>query len=48
VAIRRARDRQGNIIEPMTLSNMRSLGVRNVKSRCEACGPEAVVAGFRG
>jgi hypothetical protein len=36
-----ARDAQGNIIEPMTLANMRSLGVRNVTARCETCGHEA-------
>ena len=40
---RRAYDREGHEIEPMTLGNMRQHGVRSVDATCEACGHEAVI-----
>jgi hypothetical protein len=40
---RRAYDRAGREIEPMTLGNMRQHGVRSVDATCEACGHEAVI-----
>ena len=40
---RRAYDREGREIEPMTLGNMREHGVRAVGATCEACHHEAVV-----
>lgn len=40
---RRARDRDGKPIEPMTLANMRALGVQSVMAICEEvlCGHSA-------
>ena len=40
---RRARDREGKIIEPMTLANMRDNGVRSISATCETCQHEAVL-----
>ena len=40
---RRAYDREGREIEPMTLGNMREHGVGAVDATCEACKHEAVV-----
>ena len=40
---RRAYDREGREIEPMTLGNMREHRVRSVDATCEACGHEAVI-----
>lgn len=42
---RRAYDSAGNEIAPMTLTNMRSLGVTSVSAEClrPRCGHEAVV-----
>jgi hypothetical protein len=34
---RRARDRDGSIIQPMTLANMRENGVRSISTTCETC-----------
>jgi hypothetical protein len=38
---RRAYDKGGCEIPPMTLGNMRSLGVRSVSATCEKCSHEA-------
>src|SRR5215204_6375227 len=40
---RRARDREGKIIEPMTLANMRENGVGSVVATCAKCRPEGVL-----
>ena len=40
---RRAYDREGREIEPMSLGNMRQHGVRSVDASCEACKHEAAV-----
>ena len=40
---RRAYDRDGRELEPMTLANLRRHGVRSVDAACEACGHEASV-----
>ena len=40
---RRARDRDGSIIQPMTLANMRENGVRSISATCETCQHEAVL-----
>ena len=40
---RRAYDRQGNEMEPMSLGNLRAQGVRSVWAECESCRHEAVV-----
>ena len=42
---RRARDREGKPIQPMTLGNMRSLGVRSLDAICEEtlCGHAAQI-----
>jgi hypothetical protein len=40
---RRAYDKQGREIEPMTLGNMRSIRVRSVSATCDACSHEGVV-----
>ena len=40
---RRARDRDGKIIEPMTLANMRENGVRSVVATCAKCSHEGVL-----
>ena len=40
---RRAYDREGQEIEPMSLGNMRQHGVRSVDAACEACKHEAAV-----
>ena len=40
---RRARDRDGSIIQPMTLANMREHGVRSISATCETCQHEAVL-----
>ena len=40
---RRAYDREGREIEPMTLGNMREHGVRAVDATCGECKHEAVV-----
>jgi hypothetical protein len=40
---RRARDRDGSIIQPMTLANMRENGVRSISAMCETCQHEAVL-----
>jgi hypothetical protein len=40
---RRARDRDGSIIEPMTLANMRENGVRSISATCETCQHEAIL-----
>ena len=40
---RRAYDREGREIAPMTLGNMRSLGVRSVSATCEKCSHEAAI-----
>jgi hypothetical protein len=37
---RRARDRDGSIIQPMTLANMRENGVRSIVATCETCQHE--------
>ena len=44
---RRARDRDGSIIEPMTLPNMRENGVRSICAICETCQHEAVLSADR-
>lgn len=43
--MKRARDRDGTPITPMTLANMRALGVRRVEAICEntLCGHTGVV-----
>jgi hypothetical protein len=41
---RRARDRDGSIIQPMTLANMRENGLRRILATCETCQHEAVLA----
>ena len=38
-----ARDKDGTIIVPMTLANMREHGVRSVVATCEKCQHEALV-----
>jgi hypothetical protein len=40
---RRSRDRDGNLIEPMTLANMRENGVRSVVATCAKCQHEGVL-----
>jgi hypothetical protein len=40
---RRARDRDGKIIEPMTLANMRENGVHSVVATCGKCRHEGVL-----
>jgi hypothetical protein len=40
---RRAYDREGQEIEPMTVGNMRQHGIRSVDATCEACKHEAAV-----
>ena len=40
---RRAYDREGREIEPMTLGNMREHRVRAVEATCETCKHEAVI-----
>jgi hypothetical protein len=40
---RGARDRDGDIIEPMTLSNMRENGVHSVVATCAKCRHEGVL-----
>ncbi len=40
---RRARDRDGKIIEPMTLANMRENGVGSVVATCAKCRHEGVL-----
>jgi len=40
---RRARDRDGKIIEPMTLANMRENGVHSVVATCGKCQHEGVL-----
>lgn len=40
---RRAYDREGREIQPMTLANMRSLGARSVLASCEKCHHEATM-----
>src|SRR5829696_7661526 len=40
---RRARDRDGKIIDPMTLANMRNNGVGSVVATCAKCQHEAVL-----
>jgi hypothetical protein len=40
---RRARDREGKIIEPMTLANMRENGVGSVVATCAKCRHEGVL-----
>jgi hypothetical protein len=35
--IRRHRNRDGSVIEPMTLANMRENGVSRLDATCEAC-----------
>jgi hypothetical protein len=40
---RRARDRDGSIIPPMSLANMRENGVRRILATCETCQHEAVL-----
>jgi hypothetical protein len=34
---RRARDRDGSIIQLMTLANMRENGIRSISATCETC-----------
>ena len=41
---RRARDRDGSIIEPMTLANMRENGVGSVVATCAKCRHEGKIA----
>jgi hypothetical protein len=41
---RRARDRDGSIVEPMTLANMRENGVWSISATCETCHHEAVLS----
>jgi hypothetical protein len=43
VVQRRARDRDGKTIPPMTLANMRANGVRSILATCETCQHEAVL-----
>ena len=40
---RRARDRDGKVIEPMTLANMRENGVHSVVATCAKCRHEGVL-----
>jgi hypothetical protein len=40
---RRARDRDGSIIQPMTLANMRENGVGSILATCETCEHDAVL-----
>ena len=40
---RRAYDREGQEIEPMSLGNMRQHRVRSVDATCEACRHEAAI-----
>jgi hypothetical protein len=40
---RRARDRDGNLIAPMTLANMRENGVGSVVATCAKCRHEGVL-----
>jgi hypothetical protein len=40
---RRAYDKEGNELPPMTLGNMRQLGVRSVSVTCNGCRHEAIV-----
>jgi hypothetical protein len=41
---RRARDRDGSIIPPITLANMRENGVCSILATCETCQHEAVLS----
>ena len=40
---RRAYDGHGREIEPMTLANMRAMGVHSIDAACEDCRHEATV-----
>jgi len=40
---RRARDANGNIIEPMTLAWCRALGIRSVDATCDRCRYQATI-----